>query len=155
MKAKRCTWLVFLVLGIGQSASADPTAAVEQTLKAYEVAWSHHDARAIASFYYEPAMRVSSGGPVVRATRQDQENFFKTFLPALVKSGYDRSEWDSLKVALLDETTAIASGITVRYRVDGSVFERVGVTYALYNTADGWKIFLSATHTPGSVLKLP
>lgn len=133
--------------------AADEPAVIEATLRAYEQAWSQHDARAVASFYYEPALRVTARGPVVRATRKDEEEFFVTFLPALVKSGYDRSSWESLQVRLLDANTAIASGVTVRHRADGGVFARVGVTYALYRTAEGWKIFLSSTHEPGAALQ--
>ena len=54
------------------SAAADERDAVKQTMEAYEQAWSRHDAHAVADFYFEPAMRVSKGGPVVRATRADQ-----------------------------------------------------------------------------------
>jgi len=41
----------------------------------------------------------------------------------------------------------------VRFKADGSQLERVGLTYALRNTPEGWKIFLSATHTPESMLR--
>lgn len=54
---------------------------------------------------------------------------------------------------LLDANTAIASGVVVRRRNDGSVFQRQGVTYALWRTEQGWKIFLSATHPPSTALR--
>lgn len=127
--------------------------AVEQTLRAYEQAWSRHDGRAVARFYHEPAMRIARGGPVVRATRADQEAFFDAFLGGLVQRGYASSSWEALEVRLLDPETAIASGITVRHRADGTVFERVAVTYGLRRTGEGWKIFLSATHAPDSMLR--
>ena len=134
MIVKRCVMsLLVVALGGGPVSAADGVKAVEDTLRAYEQAWSHLDAHAAASFYYEPAMRVTNGGPVIRATRSDQEVFFNGFL--------------------LDPNTAIASGVTVRYRADGSVFARVGVTYGLWRTSEGWKIFLSATHGPDTVLR--
>ncbi len=145
--------LVLVGAGCELAVAANEQSAVERTLRAYEEAWSHHDAQAIATFYCEPAIRVTAGGPVVRAKRQDQEAFFRSFVPALVKSGYDRSMWESLSIRLLDPKTAIASGVTVRYRADGSVFARLGVTYLLYSTPDGWKIFLSSTHEPASALQ--
>jgi uncharacterized protein (TIGR02246 family) len=127
--------------------------AVKEVLRAYEEAWSRHDAEAVASFYFEPAMRVGKGGPVVRATRADQKAFFDGFFPGLVDRGYARSAWEGLEVRLLDPQTAIASGITVRYRSDGTVLERVAVTYGLRDSTEGWKIFMSATHAPDSVLR--
>ena len=133
-------------------ANADEDA-VKDVLRAYEDAWSRHDGEAIANFYYEPAMRVGKGGPAVRATRADQRAFFDGFLRGLVERGYARSTWEELEVRLLDPQTALASGITARFREDGSVLERVAVTYGLRNSGEGWKIFMSATHTPDSVLR--
>jgi hypothetical protein len=125
--------------------AADPAQELEQTLQHYEAAWSRHDAQAIASFYFEPAMRVSKSGPVIRATRADQHTFFDGYLRALIARGYERSDWESLETRLLDAQTAVASGISVRYRADGSVLERVAVTYELWRSA--------ATHAPQSVLR--
>lgn len=42
-----------------------------------------------------------------------------------------RSAFEELQVRLLDPIAAIASGVTVRYRADGSALARVGVTYGL------------------------
>jgi ketosteroid isomerase-like protein len=131
----------------------DPLDEVRQTLQAYEQAWSAHDARAVSAFYYEPAMRVSKGGPAIRATRADQESFFEGYLRAIVARGYDHGEWESLDARLLDGHTAIASGISVRYRADGSVLERVALTYELWRGEGGWKIFVSATHAPDTALQ--
>ncbi|HZP92737.1 MAG TPA: nuclear transport factor 2 family protein [Burkholderiales bacterium] len=135
------------------AAQAGAEAEVEETLQAYEAAWSRHDAAAIASFFYEPALRVGRAGPVVRPTRADQEAFFSGFLPGLVQRGYERSRWEELNVHLLDAQTAIASGIVVRYRKDGSDLERVAVSYGLRKTERGWKIFLSDTHAPDTVMR--
>jgi hypothetical protein len=48
--------------------------------------------------------------------------------------------------------TAVASGVVVRHKADGRVFQRQGVTYNLWRTDEGWKIFLSATHAPSEAL---
>lgn len=147
---------VTILLGICSAsafAAGMPEEAVKEALTGYEEAWSKHDADAVAGFYYEPAMRVSRAGPAVRATRSDQKAFFDGFLRGMVERGYARSEWESLEVRLLDDDTAVASGVTVRRREDGSLLERAGVTYALRKSANGWKIFLSATHSPDNALQ--
>ena len=151
----RQTIAVLLVLAAwcGTILAGTEEDAVKDVLTAYEEAWSRHDGEAVAVFYYEPAMRVGKGGPVVRATRAEQRTFFEGFLRGLVERGYARSAWEELEVRLLDPQTALASGITVRYRDDGSVLERVAVTYGLRNSGEGWKIFMSATHSPESVLR--
>jgi hypothetical protein len=81
-----------------------------------------------------------------------QETFFSGFRPSLVQQGYATRTWEHLDVRLLDANTAIASGVVVRHRNDGSVFQRQGVTYTLWRTEQGWKIFLSATHLPSTAL---
>lgn len=146
--------LLALCMACFASAHAETNVdSVEQVLQAYEEAWSKHDAHAVASFYYEPALRVGRAGPAVRATRADQEAFFTSFLAGLVAKGYARSAWEELEVRQLDARTAIASGVTARYRSDGTVKERVAVTYGLWHTDQGWKIFMSATHAPDTALQ--
>jgi uncharacterized protein (TIGR02246 family) len=138
----------------GDARASDDAKAVERVLRAYEEAWSRHDAAAIAGFYHEPAMRVSPAGPIVRETRAAQQVFFAGLLSKLIQDGYAKTEWERLRVHLLDPRTAIASGVTVRRREDGSVFERQGVTYALWKTDQGWKIFLSVTHPEAAAISL-
>ena len=154
MSRKLIVLLAALLLSGSVCAAPDRDASTEvsATLQAYEAAWGRHDAAGIASFYYEPAMRVSRGGPVVRPTRADQEAFFAGLVRGLTERGYARSEWEAVEVRLLDAQTAIASGVTVRYKSDGSVMERLGVTYWLRETDAGWRIFLSATHAPEAAL---
>jgi uncharacterized protein (TIGR02246 family) len=154
MKTKRALAALLMLASCFETVLAGTEEeAVKDVLKAYEEAWSRHDAEAVASFYFEPAMRVGKGGPVVRATRAEQKAFFDGFLRGLVERGYARSAWEEVEVRLLDPQTALASGITVRYRDDGTVLERLAVTYGLRDSAQGWKIFMSATHSPDSVLR--
>lgn len=146
-----CICAALTMLAVDAQAE-DGAQEVVQVMHAYEDAWSRHDAHAIAGFYCEPAMRVTKDGPAVRETRAVQEAFFGGFLPPLVTKGYDHSAWDRLDVRLLDANTAIVSGAVTRYRRDGSVFERQGVTYGLWRTNQGWRIFFSATHDPAAAL---
>ena len=146
-------WSAGLSGRLSAATEGDGRGEVLNTMQAYEEAWGRHDAAAVASFYYEPAMRVGQAGPVVRSTRKDQETFFSGFLQGLVGRGFERSEWVELDVRLLDAQTAIASGVAVRYKTDGEVLERVAVTYGLRKTDAGWKIFLSTTHAPDTALR--
>lgn len=144
--------LIFTLFGCSAAFAGDQ-ADIEATLQGYENSWSAHDPRAMASFYYEPAIRVSAAGPVVRQTKKDQETFFSGFLPSLIQRGFDKGKWEELNIHLLDSETAIASGIVIRTRKDGSVLERVAVSYGLRKTPLGWKLFLSDTHAPETVMR--
>lgn len=157
MRTLFCGLALAMLLLQGQAPAEELTnpaeaTVVERVLHAYEGAWSRHDAEAIAGFYYEPAMRVSPKGPIVRETRAMQQAFFTGLLTSLIGQGYSKSQWQPLEVRLLDANTAIASGVVARYKEDGSVFQRQAVTYGLWRTEEGWKIFLSATHTPPTSL---
>jgi len=80
--------------------------------------------------------------------------FFAGFLPAPVKQGYAYSTCERLDVRLLDRSIAIASGVVVCHRQDYSEFQCQAVAYGLWCTGQGWKIFLSATHSPDTALYL-
>ncbi len=151
----RLAGLVAGLLGVAGSAlagTADEVRAVQQVMRDYEAAWSRHDAHAIAGFYFEPAMRVSAAGPTVRDTRAVQEAVFNGLLQKLAQRGYATSTLQHMEVHLLDVDTAVASGVVVRDRQDGSLLETVGATYLLWRTTEGWKIFLSANHEPQTAL---
>ena len=141
----------FFGISLANANDADPE--IEKVMNGYEKAWSHHDAKAIASFYHEPSMRVSKTGPTVRKTVKDQEIFFEGLLGDLVTKGYDHSDWETLNIHLMDTNTAIVSGVILRYRKDGSLMYRTAVSYGLWKSLDEWKIFWSATHAPEGVMQ--
>ncbi len=58
----------------------DTESEIKAVMTGYEKAWSQHDAKAIANYYHEPAMRVSKTGPTVRPTSKSQEIFLRVFL---------------------------------------------------------------------------
>jgi len=43
---------------------------------------------------------------------------------------------------------------TVRYKTDGQELEKVGFTYVLRKTNEGWKVAALVGHDPTSVLRL-
>ena len=54
---------------------------------------------------------------------------------------------------LLDQTTALASGVFVRHKTDGSELETIGATYVLRETEGEWKISVVVRHPPASVIR--
>jgi ketosteroid isomerase-like protein len=113
------------------------------------------DAQRVVRFCNEPLMYVSADGSTSSfATRGDLESSLKLTLAALKKRGYGRSEWPQLHVKVLSSGVAIASALIVRYKTDGKEMERLGVTYLLRKTGDGWKIAVVTVHDPSNVLDL-
>jgi len=60
--------------------------------------------------------------------------------------GFGRSELIIRDIKSLNPTVIMATCVAVRYKVDGSVLERVGVTYVLDKTNLGWEIAVLITN---------
>ena len=88
------------------------------------------------------------------ATRADVESWLTPVLVKLKERGYARSDWSQLQVKVVSNGVAIASAMFIRYKTDGAELERLGATYVLRKTGDGWKIAVIVLHEPSNVLKL-
>ena len=60
---------------------------------------------------------------------------------------------DRATVKLLSETTALAAVQWIRRKADEEELERVGATYALFKSEDGWKIVMVTVHSPAALLE--
>jgi ketosteroid isomerase-like protein len=104
--------------------------------------------------YHEPLMVITAAVVRFMATRADIEAWVKPIFARVLERGYARAEYSQLHIKQVSAGVAVASGIYVRYKADGQELERLGVTYVLHKTSDGWKIAVLAAHDPGSVLRL-
>ena len=150
--------LLFPVLGMVLSArlaaAEDDKAAVTRLLTDYYTAFSTLNVQAILPYYLEPSLLISTRGVVATPTHAALATTLTPVLEGLRAAGYARSELTMLHVKRLSVTTALASGIAVRYKTDGQELERVGVTYLLQKADDGWKIAALIAHDADSVLRL-
>ena len=67
--------------------------------------------------------------------------------------GYSHSTVSELHVKLLDQTTALVSGVFVRHKTDGSELETIGATYVLRKTEGEWKIAVVVRNPPANVIR--
>ena len=137
----------------------DEKGAVTQVLNDYIRVFGSFDAQRVLPYYHEPLTFLGGAriqGVAVLSTRADIEaSLLKPLYARLKEGGWDaRSAWAELQVKQMSAVLAIASGLTVRRKVDGQELERVAATYLLRKTSDGWKIAAMAGHDPGSVLRL-
>ncbi|MCL1037876.1 nuclear transport factor 2 family protein [Shewanella submarina] len=70
----------------------------------------------------------------------------KGFLDTLKTRGVSAVKWESVNIKPLDENVAIASNVALRLRANGKVYNRVGATYLLKNTEQGWRIAAFTIH---------
>ena len=85
-------------------------------------------------------------------TRSEIEARYGAYLRGLRERGYSHSTWSELHVKLLDQI-ALASGVFVRHKTDGSELETIGATYVLRKTEGEWKIAVVIRHLPANVIR--
>ena len=83
---------------------------------------------------------------VAAATYNDVKAVFKAIAESLRSKEYGRSELTNLQVRRMSDTAMLASGVAVRYKVSGQELERVGVTYILQRSDNGWRIAVTVIH---------
>ena len=144
--------LMFSSLAIG--AVDDERAAAVQAFKDYVAAVGSLDAKRVAPHYHEPLMFVAAAGARALATRADIEAWLTPVFARLRERGYARSDWSEFQSKLLSNGVAVVSTQTVRYKTDGQQMEKLGFTYILRKTSEGWKVAVLIGHDPANVLPL-
>jgi ketosteroid isomerase-like protein len=119
---------------------------VTQFLTKYYSTFSTLDVEMIAPFFHEPCIFISPQGVLAAQTYGDVKAAFRVIADTLCSKGYGRSELINLKLQRLSDTTTLASGIADRYKADGQELERVGVTYVLQKSDNGWRIAVTVIH---------
>jgi ketosteroid isomerase-like protein len=150
-------WFSAMLLMISFSAVAaadDERAAAIQAFKDYVAAVGSLDAQRVAPHYHEPLMFVAAAGARALATRSDIEAWLTPVFARLKERGYGRSDWSEFQSKLLSNGVAVMSTQTVRYKTDGQQMEKVGFTYILRKTKEGWKVAVLIGHDPATVLRL-
>ena len=119
-------------------------------LNSYYQAFSALEVDAILAFYHEPSMFVSVQGVNVVPTHAALGAMVLNPIREDLRSrGFDRSEFSLREGRRLSDALAVLTGVAIRYKIDGSELERVGVTYVLRKQNPRWKIVVLTVHEPG------
>jgi len=122
--------------------------------KRYAEAFARLDARAIVSFYNEPALLISQQGIVALSTGAEVERFFGRLMAELRVEGYAKSEFPQLSEHSLSSDLSVVSGVGVWRKANGEEMRRFGLTYTLCRALPSWKIVVAAVHDPDAALPL-
>jgi ketosteroid isomerase-like protein len=125
---------------------------VSETLRDYYAASNKLDLPAMVSYFHEPLTFISAAGVRCFATRADAVTLLEGFFARRRAMGAVRTDWTESYIKELSDTLAVAGIGVVRFAADGAELERVGWTYLLQKTANGWKIAVLASHLPETVL---
>lgn len=105
------------------------------------------DAKAVANFYAAPCLFVTDAAVVLMTSAADIEQLFGQVIEQLKARDYDHSDIPKLEVELLSANLAQVNGLAVRYARGGAELERIGASYTLRKTDDGWH-FVTAVAFP-------
>jgi len=112
------------------------------------------DMRRALSFCHEPSMLITAARATSSLTRGDAEaGWVRAFVVRQRERGYARQDVAQLHVKQMS-SRALASAEVLRYKTGGELLERVGASYILRRTNEGWTIAAVMTHDPDSVLRL-
>ena len=126
--------------------------AITQTFTNYVQTFQTLDPQATLAYFHVPCMLIPPQGVRVLATAADVESVLIQVMDGFKARGYGRSELTDLHVHQMSKDTALVSVSRVRYKSDGRELERLGETYTLRSTDDGWKIVVAMIHDPDTVL---
>ena len=126
---------------------------VDHAFRDYNDVFSRGDLSAIGQHCNVPFVVISSQGVEVLTTMSEIEGFYGGILRNLRERGYSHSIRSELHVKLLEQTTALASGVFVRHKTDGSELETLGVTYVLRKTEGEWKIAVMMRTPPANIIR--
>ena len=133
---------------------AEQERVIAQTFTSYVEAFQTLNPRAALPYCHVPCIFIASQGVLVMRTPDEIETFFARVTEGLKARSYARSELKTFQVKQMSGDAALVSVGRVRYKTDGHELERVGETYTLRNTGEGWKIVVAMIHDPDTALHL-
>jgi ketosteroid isomerase-like protein len=122
------------------------TTTVTEFLNTYYRTFSTLNVETIAPFFHEPCLFLSPQGVVAAPNHDVVKEVFKTIAKDLLSKGYGHSELTQLNVERMSATAMLGAGVAVRFTADGRELERVGVTYILQKSGNGWRIAVTVIH---------
>ena len=127
---------------------------VDQVFVDYFRGFSNLDLKAVVSYFHLPCTFIVPQDIFIFDTASEVEGFWGPRFDDLKTQNFGHTERAEGNVKALNDNTAIASSLAVRYSEDGVELERRGATFILRKTAGGWKIVSLTHHLPDNVIKL-
>jgi hypothetical protein len=124
--------------------------AVGQVIADYYRDFSTLNVQSILPYFNEPSLLVGPQGVIPIPNHAALVAVFGPVMEGLRAKGYGRSEFEPDYAKSLSSSTALTGGVAVRYDTDGQRLERVGITYVLHKTENGWKFAAVILHDPNT-----
>lgn len=156
-------WAPSVQAGVATGSQNEPTSnngasreeqSILDVLRGVEGAFSDMDLPRWLSHFHSSYLIMAPQGVIAPASESEALAILRPHIDSLQARGYARSELDRATVKLLSETTALAAVQWIRRKADEEELERIGATYALFKSEDGWKIVMVTVHSPAALLEL-
>lgn len=125
---------------------------LEAFFATYRQAYTELDLDAIVEHYDVPLLSVTPEERYWLTSREEIEGIMAAYLDTLRDGNYDHGEIDAIEYHRLTDVDVLVSSAWTRYTTDGDVFERLGTTYLLRDTDEGWKIYALVLHDPETAI---
>ena len=127
---------------------------VDQLFVDYFRDFSLLDLGAIVSYFHLPCAFITPQEVLIYSTADEVEGFWAPRFNDLNEAGFGYTKRSSASIKILNDNTALASSLAIRYTKDGNEMERRGSSFACRKTADRWKIATVIHHSPDNVLHM-
>ena len=127
---------------------------VDQVVVDYFRDFSNLDLKAIVSYFHLPCTFIVPQEVFVFPSASEVEGFWEPRFADLKAQRFGHTERAAGNVRALNDDTAIASSLAVRYSEDGVELERRGATFILRKNGGEWKIVSLVHHSPDNVIQL-
>ena len=127
---------------------------VDQLFDDYFRDFSNLDLKAIVSYFHLPCVFIVPDDVLVFSTAAEVEAFWAPRFADMKASDFDHTERHEASVQALNDHTAMASSLAVRFKKDGAELERRGAAFVVRKTGDGWKIVTVIHHSPDNVIHM-
>ncbi len=127
---------------------------VDQLFVDYFRDFSNLDLKAIVSYFHLPCVFIVPHDVLVFSTSAEVEAFWAPRFADMKASGFDHTERREASIQVLNDNTAMASSLAVRFKKDGTQLERRGAAFAVRKTDEGWKIVTVIHHSPENVIRM-
>ena len=127
---------------------------VDQVFVDYFRDFSNLDLKAIVSYFHLPCTFIVPQEVFIFPSASEVEGFWGPRFADLKAQRFGHTERAAGNVRALNDDTAIASSLAVRYSEDGVELERRGATFILRKNGGEWKIVSLVHHSPDNVIQL-
>ena len=127
---------------------------VDQLFDDYFRDFSNLDLKAIVSYFHLPCVFIVPNDVLVFSTAAEVEAFWAPRFADMKALDFDHTERHEASIQGLNDHTAMASSLAVRFKKDGTELERRGAAFAVRKTDEGWKIVTVIHHSPENVIRM-